>query len=260
VRDAASGQFMRFEVTHPDREGRLHYVDFSLKPVTDSAGRVIQLIPEGRDITERKLVEQKRKLHADRLANMDRINRAIQGGDDLNTMMSDVLDEVLDILDCDWAFLTDPCEPGAKYICVPMERTRPEYPGLVILNAKFPIEEHIAATQEWLLSTPGAVKFGPGTYLPLNGKVDKRFGIKSLLCIALYPKVGKPWQFGVHQCSYERIWIETEERLLQEIGQRLTDGLTSLLVLRDLRKRECQLIEAQHLAHLGNWILDLIKK
>jgi PAS domain S-box-containing protein len=258
VREAAGGKFVRFEVTHPDREGRLHYVDFSLKPVTDSAGHVIQLIPEGRDITERKLAEQERQRHADRLANMDRINRAIQSAGDLETMMSDVLNEVLGILDCDRAFLTYPCDPMAKYIRVPMERTRPEYPGLGILNVEFPMEGHIAATQELTLKTPGAVKFGPGTGFPLTGEVDVRFGIKSLLCIALYPKVGKPWQFGVHQCSYGRIWTEVEAQLLQEIGRRLTDGLTSLLVLRDLRNREHQLIEAQHLAHLGNWELDLI--
>jgi PAS domain S-box-containing protein len=259
VNEAADGQFVRFEVTHPDHEGRLHYVDFSLKPVTDSTGQVIQLIPEGRDITERKLAEQERQLHADRLANMDRINRAIQRAGDLETMMSDVLDEVLDILGCDRAFLTYPCDPSAKYIKVPMERTRTEYPGLGILNADFPMEENIAATQELLLSTYGAVQFGPGTDWPLNGNVDKRFGIKSLLSIALYPKVGRPWQFGIHQCSYERIWTKAEAQLLEEIGQRLTDALTSLLVLRDLRNSEHQLIEAQHLAHLGSWELDLIE-
>jgi PAS domain S-box-containing protein len=205
------------------------------------------------------LAEQDHQRHVDRLANMDRINRAIQGAGDLETMMSDVLGELLDILDCDRSYLTYPCDPTAKYITIPMERTRPEYPGLASVNTELPMDEHIAATHEILLSTPGAVQFGPGTDWQLNGKIDKRFGIKSLLCIALYPKVGKPWQFGVDQCSYGRIWTQAEEQLMQEIGQRLTDGLTSLLMLRDLRKSERQLVEAQHLAHLGNWELDLIE-
>ncbi|MES9971896.1 MAG: ATP-binding protein [Candidatus Thiodiazotropha sp.] len=259
VREAAGGQFVRFEATHPDREGRLHYVDFSLKPVIDSSGRVIQLIPEGRDITGRKLAEQERQHHAARLANMDRINRAIQGADDIESMLRSVLDEVLDILDCDRAFLTYPCDPEAKYISEPMERTRPEYPGLSNLDEEFPMDDHIAATMELLLSTAGAVKFGPGTEQPLNGKIDKTFNIKSMLGIAIFPKVGKPWMFGVHQCSHERLWTMEDELLIQEIGQRLSDGLTSLLVLRDLRNSERQLIQAQHLAHLGNWELDLIE-
>ena len=36
----------------------LHTFDFSLKPVKDEAGRVVLLIPEGRDITERKRAEE----------------------------------------------------------------------------------------------------------------------------------------------------------------------------------------------------------
>ena len=47
----------RFEVTHPGRDNRLHYVDFSLKPVYDAGGAVVLLIPEGHDITERKEAE-----------------------------------------------------------------------------------------------------------------------------------------------------------------------------------------------------------
>ncbi len=54
---AAKGQFIRFEATHPASDGTLHVVDFSLKPVIDETGNVTFLIPEGRDITERKQVE-----------------------------------------------------------------------------------------------------------------------------------------------------------------------------------------------------------
>ena len=58
VKKAANGEFVRFEATHPAADGNLHYVDFSLKPVTDETGKVVLLIPEGRDITERKQAEQ----------------------------------------------------------------------------------------------------------------------------------------------------------------------------------------------------------
>ena len=58
VRQAAGGTMVRFEATHPRVTGELAYVDFSLKPVRDEHGNVTLLIPEGRDITERKLVEE----------------------------------------------------------------------------------------------------------------------------------------------------------------------------------------------------------
>jgi PAS domain S-box-containing protein len=58
VREAKGGKLVRFEATHPAIDGSLRYIDFSLTPVTDSSGCVVQLIPEGRDITERKEAEE----------------------------------------------------------------------------------------------------------------------------------------------------------------------------------------------------------
>ena len=58
VAAAASGEVVRFDATHYDAVGRVHDVDFSLKPVRDERGAVVLLIPEGRDVTERKHAEQ----------------------------------------------------------------------------------------------------------------------------------------------------------------------------------------------------------
>lgn len=58
IEKCAQGEFVRFEATHPAIDGRLHYVDFSLKPVMDKDGNVVLLIPEGRDITDRKRAEE----------------------------------------------------------------------------------------------------------------------------------------------------------------------------------------------------------
>ncbi len=58
VERAAHGEFCRFETSHVARDEGRHYVDFSLKPVKDAEGRVVMLIPEGRDITERKEAEE----------------------------------------------------------------------------------------------------------------------------------------------------------------------------------------------------------
>ncbi|MDX2244136.1 MAG: PAS domain S-box protein [Leptolyngbyaceae cyanobacterium bins.302] len=56
---AAQGEFIRLETKHIWADGSLAFVDFSLKPVFDESGQVIMLIPEGRDITDRKQSEQK---------------------------------------------------------------------------------------------------------------------------------------------------------------------------------------------------------
>lgn len=61
IQRAANGEFVRFEATHTDKDGGLHYVDFSLKPVKNEKGEISMLIPEGRDITERKLAEMEKR-------------------------------------------------------------------------------------------------------------------------------------------------------------------------------------------------------
>jgi PAS domain S-box-containing protein len=59
IKAAASGEFVRFEATHPAApDGKIHYVDFSLKPVRNERGEIIFLIPEGRDITDRRRAEE----------------------------------------------------------------------------------------------------------------------------------------------------------------------------------------------------------
>ncbi len=67
VLEAAGGTLVRFEATHPSPTGELAYVDFSVKPVRNKDGEITLLIPEGRDITERKqaqdaLVKSERQL------------------------------------------------------------------------------------------------------------------------------------------------------------------------------------------------------
>lgn len=55
---AATGELVRFEVEHIQANGTSIFVDFSLKPVFNKTGKVVMLIPEGRDITDRKQAEQ----------------------------------------------------------------------------------------------------------------------------------------------------------------------------------------------------------
>lgn len=57
VARAAGGEQDRFEAHHPAAGGGRVWVDFSLTPFRDDTGRVVLLIPEGRDITERKRTE-----------------------------------------------------------------------------------------------------------------------------------------------------------------------------------------------------------
>jgi PAS domain S-box-containing protein len=91
----------------------------------------------------------------------------------------------------------------------------------------------------------------------LPPEVEKRFRIQSQISMAIHPKGDRPYVFGLHQCSRPRVWTPQEERLFQEIGRRLADALTSLLMFRNLRQSEARLEEAQRIAHLGYWERDI---
>ena len=54
---AATGEFVRFEVDVLSASNTVAHIDFSLKPIKDETGIVLQLITEGRDITELKLAQ-----------------------------------------------------------------------------------------------------------------------------------------------------------------------------------------------------------
>ncbi len=55
---AAAGEFVRYEADVLVAGGAVMTVDFSLKPIKDDSGKVVLLIPEARDISDRKNLER----------------------------------------------------------------------------------------------------------------------------------------------------------------------------------------------------------
>lgn len=191
-------------------------------------------------MTERKEKEAGRQTHFHFLECMDKVNRAIQGTDDLEQMMEEALNVVLNIFDCDRTGLVYPCDPESPIWQVPMECSRPEYPSSLEPGKSYEMETDVPPFYRIFLNAGGPVSFGPNSEHPLPWEPSENFDVRSLLAMALYPKVGSPWLLTLHQCSYAREWKSEEKRLFQEIGNRLTDALTSLLIFRNLQESEAR--------------------
>ncbi len=172
---------------------------------------------------------------------MDQVNLAMQGTNDLEQVMKDVLDTLLEVFSCDRAWLTYPCDPDSPTWQVPMERTRPEYPGVMPIGVELPLDPVGAEVYRILRNANGPVKFGAGEEHQVPMEIANAFTVQSFIAMAFHPKIGKPWSFGLHQCSYARVWTLEEERLLREIGRRLSDTLTSLLAYRELQESETKI-------------------
>jgi signal transduction histidine kinase len=168
---------------------------------------------------------------------LDRVNRAIQGTNDLEQMMTDVLDATLSIFDCDRAWLVYPCDPNARWQNVQMLRAKPEFPRLYPRD--LPMDTETAEVFRVVRASGGPVQFGPvSPQHPLSAALAERLGIRSQMAVVLYPKGDEPHMFGLSQCAYPRVWTTLEQQLFEEIGRRLADALTSLSIVRSLRESE----------------------
>jgi PAS domain S-box-containing protein len=242
------------------RDGAYLWFLFRDSPLRDDQGRIVRWYLAATDIEDRKQAEEKRQAQIWFLESMDRINRAMQGTNDLEQVTGDVIEAMLTIFDSERAFLYYPCDPDAPSFEVVMQRARPEY---AVEGGVIRMTPDTARGFQIVLASSGVVTFGPGCDHPLVGDFAKRFGHKSSIGIALYPKTGKPWVLVMHQCSHSRVWTPDERKLLEEIARRLADSLTSLLMFRNqreseeaLRQSQAYLAEAQRLSHTGSWALN----
>jgi signal transduction histidine kinase len=210
-------------------------------PVFGAAGELDEFVGTVVDVTERKQAEEERRAQLWFFENMDDINRTIQRTSDLVQMLGAVLDVVVTIFNCDRAWLIYPCDPEVASHSVRMERTRPEYIGAFGLGAEIPNDPEVADAVRAVLASSGPVRFDPESGHPPPSAPAERFSVKSMIAMAVYPKMDKPYMFGLHQCSQARIWTPPEERLFQEIGRRLSDALDTLLVFRDLHESQRKL-------------------
>src|SRR5256712_794890 len=179
-----------------------------------------------------------RQGHVWLLESIDRIHRVTRTTNDLEQMMSDVLDAALSIFDCDRAWLMHPCDPEAVSHEVKMQRTRPEFPSLLGVGDEVPIDPETADMFRTVRASSGPVQFGPHSAHPLSSELAQRRRVQSRIVMALYPKGEPPYIFGASQCSYARLWTPREEFLFQEICRRLEDALTSLSIFHRLRESE----------------------
>jgi len=250
-----------------DFEHRLLMPDSSVKyvrvvgqPSSETESDHIEFVGAVIDITERQRAEVERLAHLRFLESLDRVNQAIQSSNDLEQMMRAVLEAVLSIFGCDRAWLVYPCEPEAPSWRAVMEQTRPEFPGAFALGLELPVDPEVAEVFRTARASAGAARFGPSYELPVPARLAERFSIQSIIALAVYPKWDRPYLFGLHQCTSPRTWTTQEERLFEEIGRRLADALSSLLMFRTLRQNEAKLEEAQRLTHVGYWDRNLDTK
>jgi PAS domain S-box-containing protein len=221
-------------------KGNRHNLEISVSPITDQRNNYIGGLLVFRDISERLRADKERRHHLHFLQNLELIELATRMETEVEVMLDRVIDTVLSIFKCDRAWLLFPCDPEAPFIKIPALKTHPSYPSTLAVNEDIPMVPDTARECRQSLASDKTVTYGPGNDHAMPQKPAARFPVQSQMLMAIHPKIGHPWLFGMHQCSRPRVWEDEERRLFQEIGRRLTDSLSSLLFLKDLKEREAQ--------------------
>ena len=232
------GRPSRGDEVIPRPDGSERTFDIIKVPTFDETGNRKGLIVVGRDISERKRAEEALRENIAFLNCLERLDNAIRKAPDMERMMEDALDVILDVLDVDRAWLFYPCDVTAAAWRIPMERTRPEYPGALALGTDFPMTPEVQEVLTAVLAMADPLSFGADGDMPMPEETNRPFAVKSQLLFAIQPKLDRPWVLGLHQCSRVRLWTEREKTLFKAMGGRIQDALNSLLFLRDLRASE----------------------
>ena len=227
------GEIHNIETAIAHKDGSKRDYLISVKQVSIKGGSVLYTC---RDITEHKQAEAASNAHIRFLESLERIDRVIKQEQDAEQMLWVVVKAVFEIFDCDRAWLLYPCDPDGPSFRVPVEITKPEFPGAGVLNVDVPMSPGEADCMREALASDAPVIYVAGTERPIA--TAEQFAVQSQMFVPLYPKLGKPWVFGMHQCSSARVWTGDERKLFKEISRRISDGLSSALYLRELQENE----------------------
>ncbi len=235
-------------------DGSVRWVAETGNVFRDGNAKAIRMLGIVQDITERKRAEDERQAYIHFLESLERIDRAIHQADDVEQMLWNFIKAVSAIFHCDRAWLLYPCDPDAPSFRVPIGHNRPEYPGALEQNMEVPMTPAVAQDFQDALAAEGPLSCTLGTDRPVNKDAAEIFGVQAQMFMALHPKVGRSWMFGMHQCSYPRIWSKEEQKLFNEIGRRLADGLSTMLSFRDAKESQEKLKE--HRDHLEELVKE----
>jgi len=191
------------------------------------------------------------------LEGLDRISRVLAEHNSQQGMLRAVADLVLELFQADRAWMLQVAPAGETGYEVPIECTRPEYPGAIATSLKIPDDDFGRRMMALLLEArePVVMQLAEVEDLP---EYMRSYEIRSQMLFAVKPSLGTPWILGIHQCSRERDWSPVERRLFRSIAERLGIALVGVRLMEGIRQSEQRLQEAEKIARVGTWELDLV--
>ncbi len=220
------------------REKRYRWIMVNTVPLQSSRKDEQQVITTMTDVTAIQEADQAARLHMNFLNAIERISRITSCTNSIDIMLKKVLAEILEIFDCDRAWLLYPCDPDAASWHVPVSQHRSKWQGLPT-GTEVNMSDGVRQIFRTALASNHTTAFNNRDNSDcFNDPLFVKFNIQSQLTQPIFPKLDKPWLLGIHHCSQLVEYSDHEKELFGEISRRIEDSLTTLISLRNLRESE----------------------
>ncbi|KJR42221.1 multi-sensor signal transduction histidine kinase [Candidatus Magnetoovum chiemensis] len=193
------------------------------------------------EITKRRIVERQLEASSFHIGSINAFSSVIQKSLDINELLQNMVEKTLSFFSCDRVFLLYPCDISAPSFRILAEAVRPEFPGGFALRMDIPITKTQVETFDAALKSDRPVVIVNTNFevLKEEAEVFDKSGIivpRSVMLMAVRPKTGAAWMFGLHQCSYSRQWSDDEKNLFHDICIRLADGINIFTLYKRLKE------------------------
>jgi two-component system, sensor histidine kinase and response regulator len=274
---AAKGETVRYEVDIRGAGDTTATIDFSIKPVFDSSQTVMLLVPEGRNITERKLAEGTLRQMAQREKAIAQVIQRMRQTLDLETIFTATTQELRQVIDCDRAvvyqfkpdgtgeFVAESVE-GEWISLLQQQYHDPTFRQTIIEDGRCVVktlrstnslvqETSIQATSytyrrgaNYLCVTDIYQTNFPSSYIHLL----ERFQAKAYIIVPIFCG-NKLWGLlATYQNSSSRQWKTAEINIMIQIGNQLGVALQQVELLEQTQKQSAALQKAVYAADAAN--------
>ncbi|TDT90807.1 cache domain-containing protein [Pseudodesulfovibrio indicus] len=238
------------------KDGEIRWLSERGRVLRDDAGRHARIDGVIFDVSDRKLAEEEYYNHIHFLETLERIDRAMHMGGNTQEMLRNIMEAIRHAFGADRAWLLHPCDVEEETFTVRLELSDRMFANADGEGSEVSMDHCAREVFGGVLDSPVPLAYDPSTGREIPDYVRERYGIQSQLMFALRPRVGKPWILGLHHCREARVWTGEEIRLFTEAGRRLSDGLSTALVLDRLTESEEQFRTFSEQTMLGLLVLQ----
>jgi PAS domain S-box-containing protein len=232
----------------PRSGGAERWVMAKSVPIFSADGAVEMIVNISQDITEVRRAEQAVAKHMRYLEGMNDVSGAIESSQEAERMMPSALERLLEVFDCDraWLIHLGDSDASGHRIAFNAERPRPDGSrdagsranAAALLSGIIPAEAGFESIVLACRATEQPVVFGRERPLPNAGFWRNELNVGSAKAISVRPQVGRSWILCLLRSPNAPPWLGQDLSLFKDVSSRIAAALGAMLLHRDMRRSE----------------------